>query len=120
MSEKKHLVAVYGSLKRGFGNHQLLTDAEFLGEDTIGGWRMLHLGGFPGIIDGNSEEIILIEAYKVSDDEFTRLDSLEGYPSFYNRKQVSTSFGDAWIYFLNDQEYYAKQNTVVKSGVWGD
>ena len=116
---KDTLVAVYGSLKKGFGNHGLLTNAEFLGEDAIKGWRMLHLGGFPGIIDGNDEEAIHIELYKVDEGEFERLDMLEGFPSFYNRKKVPTSQGDAWIYYLSEPERYSNSD-VVESGVWGE
>jgi gamma-glutamylcyclotransferase (GGCT)/AIG2-like uncharacterized protein YtfP len=113
---KQHTVAVYGSLKKGFGNHRLLTNAEYLGVDKIDGWDMYGLGGFPGIVAG--EGSIHIEVYKVDDEEMARLDMLEGYPSFYDRKQVSTQHGDAWVYFLATPENYIDTCAVVPTGRW--
>jgi gamma-glutamylcyclotransferase (GGCT)/AIG2-like uncharacterized protein YtfP len=63
---------------------------------------------------------VKIEVYEVSDELFTnKLDRLEGYPDFYNRMEVNTSFGKAWIYFLNDYSFidnYSLQ--IVLSGDW--
>lgn len=112
---RDRLVAVYGSLKKGFGNHRLLEKADFVGTDRISGWVMYHLGGFPGIIAGEGD--ISIELYKVNRTEFRHLDMLEGYPSFYNRKQVTTNEGEAWIYYLNDENMYS-DHPIVENGVW--
>ena len=46
----KHLVFVYGTLKRGFGNYYAyLKEAKYLRNDTIKG-TMYNLGAFPGVI----------------------------------------------------------------------
>lgn len=72
------------------------------------------MGGFPGLrLEGNSN--ITIEVYEVSDEEFSTLDVLEGYPNFYNRKLTETEFGDAWIYF-NEKEMY--DGDEISSGDW--
>lgn len=118
--ERNILVAVYGSLKKGFGNHVLLEDAEFLGEDWIPGWDMYSLGGFPAItpshrlrcLDKNDTKI---EVYLVNEKEFISLDRLEGYPSFYNRTKVHTHYGEAWIYFMSEPPKYGE---LIKEGVW--
>lgn len=97
-----HTVAVYGSLRQGLHNHRLLTNAEYLGTDNIPGFDMYSMGGFPFLKPSDTEAKTVIEVYNVTDDEFTRLDHLEGYPSFYDRKQVPTKHGDAWIYFIDE------------------
>lgn len=109
------LVAVYGSLKENYSNHRLLEAATFKGVDTQEGWTMLSLGGFPGIIAG--ESTIAVEVYEVNEQEMENLDRLEGFPHFYNRKIVQTIYGDAWIYYLSNPEEY-NTCTVVESGVW--
>ena len=112
------LVAVYGSLREGFGNHSLLGDSELKSTERLrGGFTMLHLGGFPGVVlEGDSD--ITVEVYEVDDDVFARLDQLEGYPSFYNRKQVKTTEGMAWMYYLECKDEWT--NTYIPSGDWND
>ena len=111
-----HLVAVYGSLRAGHGNHRLLEGYELLSRELSPPiFKMISLGGFPGLLDGTASAVL--EMYDVSEDTFSRLDMLEGYPHFYNRKQVSTSVGDAWVYFLEEEEDYADR-PVVQSGDW--
>ena len=102
-------------MKKGHGNHRLLTEAEFIGEDRITGWTMKHLGGFPGIIPGEGN--ISIEVYKVNEIELARLDRLEGYPRFYDRQQVNTMHGEAWIYHLANPDRY-ETNEIIRDGVW--
>lgn len=81
---KKHIVAVYGSLKKGFGNHRLLSDAKYLGTGESGAkYEMLSFGSFPGLLDGLN--IIDVELYEVDDIVLSRLDALEGHPHFYRR-----------------------------------
>jgi gamma-glutamylcyclotransferase (GGCT)/AIG2-like uncharacterized protein YtfP len=119
---KNNTVAVYGSLRKGFGNHALLRDAEFVTEEYISGYDMISLGGFPALFKSEVPvSKILVEIYKVDDSEMTGLDRLEGYPSFYNREEIETSKGKAWIYFIeNSSGYYesTKNREVIKSGDW--
>lgn len=108
-------VAVYGSLRQGMGNHRLLENSKFLGKDKLDGFIMYSLGGFPCIRtvfpEGNT---ITVEVYEVDDATFERLDRLEGYPSFYDRKKVGTQYGEAWIYTIERE----KSRPVVESGDW--
>lgn len=110
------LVAVYGSLRQGLHNHRLLENSEFIGTDRIPNWEMYSYGGFPFIAPSSTSDTILIEVYDVTEDEFASLDMLEGYPSFYNRKQVSTEYGDAWIYFIDYED--TNDFTPVPNGDW--
>lgn len=112
-----NLVFVYGTLKKGFGNNRLLKDSEFVGTfRTPPDFHMVSLGGFPGVIDKGSTPISG-EVYKVTKPVMDRLDSLEGYPSFYTRKQIPTEFGAAWVYML-DESYLTRPR--VSSGIWGE
>lgn len=112
-----NLVAVYGSLRQGKGNHRILNNeqTEYLGTCRVEGFDMYSMGSFPFITDGDGE--ITVEVYRVTDETTAqRLDNLEGYPSFYNRKQVQTEYGLAWIYFIND--YDVSRYQPVSDGDW--
>jgi len=115
--DTEYLVMVYGSLKKNFHNHHLLHTSELLGEQkTAEEYTMYGLGGFPAIKEGGSTSICG-EVYKVDDPTFKRLDRLEGYPHFYNRKEIETSYGTAWIYYIKDADSL-KSNKVIESGIW--
>lgn len=109
-----HHVAVYGSLKKGFGNHRLLRHSTYLGEEWVEGWTMYHLGGFPAVAETENYDVVKVEVYLVDDETLGRLDGLEGYPHFYNRKEIETNWGDAWIYFHD----VAPTAPIVAGGDW--
>lgn len=119
----KEFVAVYGSLRKGFGNNRLLSSAEFLGDGaTIDHFTMHSLGGFPCIVeDGNCN--VAVEVYAVDNDTFERLDMLEGYPDFYNRKltEICLFSGEqvkCWVYYMDQDNAYIRPNSEVESGDW--
>ena len=103
MIEKTTTVAVYGSLKKGFGNHRLLAHIEANTKDVVQGFDMYSLGGFPGIKKG--EGSIAVELYEVDDTTLSRLDSLEGYRkgadnTFYDRLTVTTDSGAETLIYV--------------------
>jgi gamma-glutamylcyclotransferase (GGCT)/AIG2-like uncharacterized protein YtfP len=111
----EHLVAVYGTLRRGEGNyHYFLDRSRKLGVCAIEGWDMYSLGAFPFVTPGEGK--ITIEVFKVDDTTFRELDGLEGYPDFYDRKVVETAYGPAWIYFMEPEEITL--NPRIDSGDW--
>lgn len=120
---QRHFVAVYGSLKKGFGNHRLIANSELVSKGiTPPIFKMISFLAYPGILDGNKN--IEVEVYSVDSLTFKRLDGLEGYPNFYNRKLVNILKEDkalipnyeptdedileAWIYYLDTstENYY--------------
>lgn len=107
-----HKVAVYGSLRQRMGNHRLLTTSKYLGTTVVDGWDLYDLGAFPAITPG--ELPLTVEVYEVDDVVFASLDRLEGYPSFYDRKLISTEYGDAWVYYFHS----APNAPQVPSGDW--
>jgi gamma-glutamylcyclotransferase (GGCT)/AIG2-like uncharacterized protein YtfP len=99
----EHLVFVYGSLKRGFGNHDFMEGCKFVVATTTLGkcYRMISLGAFPAIISEKSGWDIAGELYRVDDLTLDFLDTLEGNGMFYQREQAELASGHtAWVYCL--------------------
>jgi gamma-glutamylcyclotransferase (GGCT)/AIG2-like uncharacterized protein YtfP len=105
--DKKEMlkVVVYGSLRRGMGNHRLLERSELLSTEVIqANYDMLDMGSYPGLVRSEEPNDIVVEVYSVTPETFTDIEHLEGYPSFYNRENVRTTEGDAPIYFLEGSD----------------
>lgn len=120
IEQKSNLYAVYGTLRRGFGNYQRLLDnehCEFLGEQlTSPEFKMVSLGGFPGVIPGGKQKVT-IEVFRVNNPKVEEhLDWLEGYPSFYQKMEVQTEWGKANMYILSEEKY--GDRSIVESGDW--
>lgn len=117
---KSPLYAVYGTLRKGFGNYQRIlegTDSEFLGtERAYIPFKMVSLGGFPGLVPSNDTKITL-EVFRINNPAIERqLDLLEGYPDFYEKTKIATQWGEANIYYLHSERY--KNYPVIPSGDW--
>lgn len=110
-------VFVYGSLRKGLNNHDVLGDSKFVGACRLsGGFTMYDLGPFPALLKGGDYKPYG-EVYSVDDATLKRLDILEGVPHFYNRKKFSTKYGTAWVYYMTD-ESQVKGDPIVQSGDW--
>lgn len=114
------LVAVYGTLKRGLGNHHWLAGAEFVGEDLITSATLYDLGPYPGARAEPSHGIE-IEVFRVDTAGLKALDRLEDYrvraprTGDYDRAVHHTAFGPAWLYLYNrDVAGYP----VIRQGGW--
>lgn len=72
-------VFVYGTLKKGHGNHSLLRTAEFIGTGITSwcGWSMFD-GPFPYVVPSENECYVEGEVYKVDEPTLKMLDELEG------------------------------------------
>lgn len=111
-----NLVAVYGSLRKGLGNHRLLQDLEPVSVETLSGFDMYSMGSFPCVYHGDGD--ITVEVYEVSKERLLGpLDSLEGHPGFYRREPVETSQGLAWLYVMVSGQYKIPANQV-HNGDW--
>ncbi len=111
------LVAVYGSLRKGFGNHEyFLSNSEFVGDDfTPPTFDMFSLGGFPCITPGSTA--ITVEVYRVDEETKGNLDSLEGVPHFYHEQKIPTKYGEAGIYVITSP---TGMGAKIESGDWKD
>lgn len=111
MSDKRHQVLVYGTLR------------PFTGENIVRvPGHLYDLGSFPGLkLDNSSDTVVTCELIEVTDEELERLDMYEGYHpsdpdnSLYIRRKLD------WGPFI--YEYNAGYLTAydkVLSGDWSD
>jgi gamma-glutamylaminecyclotransferase len=94
-------VFVYGSLKKGYGNNRLLSNAEFLGERVTSSSYILGDVGFPYMFpraafeeDFNERNANLFkpvqgELYAVDEPTLASLDCLEGEGIHYHRIEIA-------------------------------
>lgn len=111
-NNNKHYVMVYGTLKRGGGLHQALQTADFVQESLLSGYKLLNLGGCPGLVAGTNDEHVVGEIYKVDEDTLQDLDRIEGHPVMYTRTEILLpidlgergSFTCLYVYIYNTLE----------------
>lgn len=97
----KHLVFVYGTLRRGGANNYMLAEANFLGRYTTEPrYTMFRLGHHPAVV-ARGDTAIVGEIYRVNDEVFQLLDELECYPTVFSRQKIPTPAGETWIYLYN-------------------
>lgn len=90
---EKTTVAVYGSLKQGSYNHDILRDSVFAGRGKSKAKFPMIDGGFPYLFDSEGEgHNVVVEVYEVSNSVLKRLDLLEGVShGHYYRSQIEIS-----------------------------
>jgi len=100
-------VFVYGTLKKGNSIRGLtmFQGADFVADATTKNatFGLYDLGSFPAV-GVNGDNKIAGEVWEVDKETFDMLDRIEGYPTFYNRVEVETSAGNAWMYYIPDIE----------------
>lgn len=118
--DNRHLIFVYGTLKRDGGNDahkRHLGDAKFVGNCSVKG-VMVHLGYYPGLVE-DSICRVTGEVYEVDAQAIHRMDYYEGTPHNYTRKMVETLYGKAWAYFKNHVNTPLPDGMVcVDRGLW--
>jgi len=99
------LVAVYGTLKKGYSNYNhYLTSSKYVGSGETKDKYPLVISGLPYLIEkkgvGHNVEV---DVFKVSSSVLSALDRLEGHPNWYRRKQIDIQMKGkvltCWIYF---------------------
>ena len=99
-------VAVYGTLKYGHGNYySYLSQSKYIDSaETIDRYPLI-IEGLPYMVEQQGLGYhVDVDVFAVSDAQLKRLDSLEGHPNWYQRKEIEvrTLGGDvmvAWVYF---------------------
>lgn len=120
MSENKRLICTYGSLRRGHGNNRLLRDSELKSTEVINiPYRMVSLGGFPGLIPSPENHDITVEIWEVNDYTYRSVECLESWPSFYQKALIPTSLGEVEVYVLESPRYQSGYDAV-ESGDWNE
>jgi gamma-glutamylcyclotransferase (GGCT)/AIG2-like uncharacterized protein YtfP len=89
---------VYGTLKLGCRNHQLMVEGQFEGMDLAEGLRLYDLGPFPMAIAEPGFQVGG-EVYGVTASHLEELDRFEGAPRLYQRLLWTLKGGNiAWVY----------------------
>ena len=116
----KHLVFVYGTLRRGGSRSMSISfpDSKFVSDAKVSG-SLYDLGSYPGLVLNESKSLVIGEVYEVDDETLNELDDFEA-SSHYLRKQVEVSLGNAtessWVYEPN-LEFYSPHR-LIESGDW--
>ena len=117
------LIAVYGSLRKGFGNNNIIESAIYKGEfDTKPEYSLYAVSpSFPGLKE-NGTTSIRMEVYEVDEHTLSRVNMLEGYnenrnsrTNHYNRITITTPFGKAYAYIYNSG---VGTHELIESGDW--
>jgi gamma-glutamylcyclotransferase (GGCT)/AIG2-like uncharacterized protein YtfP len=89
----KHLIFVYGTLKRGFSRHSVLKDQRYIGIGvTTNQYSMYAYGGFPALVENSNGLEIYGELYEVDDNCIQDLDKIEGVDKgLFSRNQINLS-----------------------------
>ena len=121
-------VLVYGTLKNGQTNHELMTKirATFLGYDSVvGNFKLKDLGPFPAVFDRKPITAKLFpicgEVYMMDEDALAHLDFYEGHPHFFQRRKLWTKKLEkrVWVYFMTLRELDdPKQKSTIDGGLW--
>ena len=110
MQKEKLKICVYGSLRAGMGNARILEGSTRLSTETIQvPFTMIDMGSYPGLLEIDEQNAIVVEIYEVTPATYRRIECLESYPSFYDRKDVHTSEGEIGIYYLPKSKGWDKE-----------
>jgi gamma-glutamylaminecyclotransferase len=107
------IIFTYGTLKRGFGNHEVMIHNKFLGEATSKyKYPMVNIEGtFPYLINEKGYgKHIKGEVFEIDDITEQILDLLEGYPNLYTKEVIEVLINDkeveAMAYFVKEKINY--------------
>ena len=105
---QSNLVAVYGTLKKGYSNYfGHLMSSKYLGKGETKDKYPLVINGLPYLGDKRGIGYnVDVDVFKVSDSTLKNLDILESHPRFYERKQIQIkmkkgSVLTCWVYFCD-------------------
>ena len=112
---ENNLVAVYGTLKKGYSNYwHYLSKSYHIGKGHTKDKYPLIVSGLPYLIEKEGVgHNVQVDVFSVSSSVLNNLDALEGHPNWYRRKQIDIQVGrrvlKCWIYF-NIQQHLNKDS----------
>lgn len=106
----KHLIAVYGTLKKGHSNYyNYLTQSKYVGAAYTMDKYPLLIEGLPFLLNKPGVgENVEVDLFLINDATLRNVDGLEGHPDWYYREKIEVCTSDgtpllASVYF-NDRE----------------
>ena len=84
--------------------HANLATSEYVGEVFLKG-ELYTNGLYPALIDGEEQDTIHAEAYRITEETLRRLDDVESNGSLYQRREVPILLSNgqedtAWVYYF--------------------
>lgn len=108
---------VYGSLMRGEINHDLLDNAEYIGDDAIADAELFNLGPYPMYVPGTGT--LYGECYHIPLTIIPNLDRLEDHPHYYQRRWIQCLSGQTRLVYQGFASHIKGCPQIV-SGSWRD
>lgn len=113
------IIAVYGTLKQGHGNHRTLGGAKLVGGGkTVNSYDMIDQG-IPFVSNKkDGAHNIVVELYMCDKNQLAGVDRLEGHPTNYTRKKTPILMDDgvtivmAWLYFYQHPSIFRGGNFI--------
>lgn len=118
MNKKKatHTLFVYGTLRKGFSNHDhFLRDKSsvyFMSDGVTADKYTMSAASCPWVSKKEQSTVIHGELYLIDDETLSRIDRLEGHPHNYCREIVQVEnisenvVVDAWMYLRDSDSRY--------------
>ena len=107
----KHLIAVYGTLKKDYSNyHHYLSQSKYVGPGLTLEKYPLIIEGLPFLLNKPGEgHYVNVDLFLVDNDTLRMIDMLEGHPSWYFREKIEVDTQDgtvltASIYFNETED----------------
>lgn len=104
---RDNVVAVYGTLKHGYGNYNAYLKGQSIymgGGETYSQFPLI-INGLPYLSPKKGiGKNVVVDVFRVDDETFANLDRLEGHPRWYVREETDIVMEDgevvsAWVYF---------------------
>lgn len=111
------LIFVYGTLRKGEFNHNMVEDNPFVGVFRTEPCYTLHaLRWFPAMVTGGTTSVVG-EVYEVGRKTLWELDRLEGHPDYFQRQAIHLDDGQTVQAYLMPIESACDYPTI-DSGDW--
>lgn len=123
--DKNTIFFLYGSLRKGFQNHDLIQDkALFKGKAKIMGYRLYSLGSYPAIYPSNrQDDYVFGELYQIQDEDvIKRMHRMEigaGYKLVKEKCYIDEK-NTMTVAFYQYKDATVTRNKRIESGDWGD
>ena len=125
MLQHRHLVFVYGTLRRGGSNHFRMAGAEYIASGSIMG-RMYRIDWYPGLVLDPSGYEIQGEVYQTDAELLAALDLFEGISSGevegseYRRLETTVVLHDSQVVnaFVWEWHGVIDESRRISSGDW--
>ena len=100
-----NLLAVYGTLKKGYSNYNhYLKNSNHIGTGVTASKYPLIIQGLPYLINEKGKGYnVEVDVFSVSDATLSNIDRLEGHPTWYKREEIEVKVNGktytCWTYF---------------------